>query len=275
MVQRVAGRLKLRDPGQVGFVQGERRGIVVRAIELNVAQLVADVTSDRDYLQVDPRSGSALAVYLGDGERLLGTLYVEHEERGYLKEVHRDTLIALADLAVVALHIPDQARRMAEVMTEMAELRRLGYFKSIESIWLHTAKGLLGAARANIENYQFSGDPTDLERAAARLVRLNEEISLNTNWGPRVKKKRSLDRVLADLVATWQSNFTDVAFIYDNRLTRGVALRLDWLTFHQALSQLVANAETAFPRRPTEGQKYRGTIVLTVAGVGDDIVLTI
>jgi PAS domain S-box-containing protein len=262
-----AGRLPIQ-PG------GYHRGIVVGAYNLGKADLVKDVRRNRDYLEVDPGSRSALAVYLGDGEKILGTIYVAHRKPNHFKAEHRDTLIALADLAVIALGIPEQAERLAVAMARNTELSQFAHFKAVESIWLHTAKGLIVNVDTYIESYLMSSDLEDLRRAKHVLSRLSDEISSYTNWRLRGKTRKRLDRALDDSVATWRSNLRDVEIVYYNRLSRPLSLKLDWITFHQAFSQLILNAAAALPKSPPEGKPYRGTITVTVSAE-DDIVLTI
>lgn len=92
-------------------------GVTVRAFNYNDAQLVVDVRADPDFLDSTGHTGSALAVVLrrssGNGQQPIGVLNVEHGEVGRLTPTHRKTLIALANLAVVAIENADKAAQLS------------------------------------------------------------------------------------------------------------------------------------------------------------------
>jgi len=92
-------------------------GVTVRAFTLNDAQLVSDVRNDPDFLDSTGQTGSALAVVLrgsdGNGGQPIGVLNVEHGEVGRLTAAHRRTLIALANLAVIAIENADKADQLS------------------------------------------------------------------------------------------------------------------------------------------------------------------
>jgi GAF domain-containing protein len=100
------GRMPLNGPG-----------LTVRAYNQNDAKLVPDVKQDPAFLDYTGRTGSALAVVLRrsgeNGQQPIGVLNVEHAEVGRLTETHRRTLIALANLAAVAIENADQAAQLS------------------------------------------------------------------------------------------------------------------------------------------------------------------
>ncbi|MBX3009936.1 MAG: GAF domain-containing protein [Caldilineaceae bacterium] len=100
------GRMALNGPG-----------VTVRAFRLNDAQLVSDVSKDRDFLDSTGATGSALAVVLrrhGEhGRQPIGVLNVEHGEVGRLTAAHRKTLISLSNLAVVAIENAEKADQLS------------------------------------------------------------------------------------------------------------------------------------------------------------------
>ncbi len=110
----VAERDRLRE--KYGTMPLNGRGVTVRAFNRNDAQLIADVSQDDDFLDATGRTGSALAVVLRrggeNGRQPIGILNVEHEAVGRLSFAHRRTLIALANLAAVAI---DNAQRADEL----------------------------------------------------------------------------------------------------------------------------------------------------------------
>ncbi|MCE7983003.1 MAG: GAF domain-containing protein [Caldilinea sp. CFX5] len=100
------GRMPLNGPG-----------LTVRTFNRNDAQLVPDVKQDPDFLDYTGCTGSALVVVLRrsgeNGRQPIGVLNVEHAEVGRLTETHRKTLIALANLAAVAIENADQAVQLS------------------------------------------------------------------------------------------------------------------------------------------------------------------
>jgi GAF domain-containing protein len=100
------GRMPLNGPG-----------LTVYAYNQNDAQLVPDVKQNPYYLDYTGRTGSALVVILRrsgeNGQQPIGILNVEHAEVGRLTETHRRTLIALANLAAVAIENADQAAQLS------------------------------------------------------------------------------------------------------------------------------------------------------------------
>ncbi len=108
-------RDRLRE--KYGVMPLNGRGMTVRAFNLNDAQLVTDVRQDADFLDSTGKTGSALAVVLRRGgepsRQPIGILNVEHEEVGQLTATHRSTLIALANLAAVAIGNAQQAEELS------------------------------------------------------------------------------------------------------------------------------------------------------------------
>ena len=90
-------------------------GITARAVRLNDAQLVADVTQDPDFIQGLPNTGAELAVVLRRGElgtQPLGVLNVEHLKVGGLTMENRTVLIGLSNLAVIAIENAQHAEQL-------------------------------------------------------------------------------------------------------------------------------------------------------------------
>ncbi|MEZ4732661.1 MAG: GAF domain-containing sensor histidine kinase [Caldilineaceae bacterium] len=83
---------------------------------LNDAQLVSDVRNDPDFLDSTGQTGPLAAVLRrsdGNGGQPIGVLNVEHGEVGRLTAAHRKTLIALANLAVIAIENADKANQLS------------------------------------------------------------------------------------------------------------------------------------------------------------------
>ena len=92
-------------------------GITVRAVKLNDAQLVPDVTQDPAFVDATGKTGAELAVVLRHGGHQdgypIGVLNVEHQDTGSLDKEDRDLLIRLADLAAVALQNAEHAEQLS------------------------------------------------------------------------------------------------------------------------------------------------------------------
>ena len=109
----LAERDRLRD--KFGRMSLRGRGVTVRTFNLNDAQLITDVRNDPDFVDATGQTESALMVVLrsgGDKGQPIGVLNVEHREVGRLTLAHRKTLIALANLAVVAIENSQQADQL-------------------------------------------------------------------------------------------------------------------------------------------------------------------
>ncbi|MCX6045837.1 MAG: GAF domain-containing protein [Chloroflexi bacterium] len=94
------------------------RGITARAVQQNHAQLIVDVRQDPDFVDATGgRTRSELAVVIrrsGEGKRQpLGVLNVEHETIGGLSDEDKQLLIALSNLALIAMQSAEQAEQFS------------------------------------------------------------------------------------------------------------------------------------------------------------------
>lgn len=89
----------------VGQIPIDGQGITARAVRMGEAQLVPDVQQDPDFQEFSEQTCSELAVVLraSKEEPVIGVLNVEHPEVGGLDRDDRRLLIALSNLAVIAL----------------------------------------------------------------------------------------------------------------------------------------------------------------------------
>lgn len=97
-------------------------GITARAVQQNHAQLIADVSQDPDFVDAtEGRTRSELAVVIRrseEGKRQpLGVLNVEHEKVAGLDEDDQRLLIALSNLALIALQNTEQAEQLSRTNT--------------------------------------------------------------------------------------------------------------------------------------------------------------
>ncbi len=109
------------------------RGIVGRTTRTGQAELIADVTSDPDYIELMPGVLSQISVPLIQQQAVLGTLNVESARRR-LDEHDFALLQTVADVMVVALHNArlyqqtqrerDAARRAADLLLTLHHISR-------------------------------------------------------------------------------------------------------------------------------------------------------
>lgn len=99
----------LRD--KIGVMPLDGKGITVRAMNENLAQLSQNVELNEDFIRFSDQTQSELAVVLrrSDDGPPFGVLNVEHQDIDGLNTDYRDYLIGLANLAVAALRYADQA----------------------------------------------------------------------------------------------------------------------------------------------------------------------
>lgn len=106
----------LRELHQVMPLQG--RGITVRAIQRNEAQLVGDVTQDEEFIDATGgRTRSELVVVIRpsgvNGKQPFGVINVEHEALGGFDQDDKQLLIALSNLALIAMQNERQAEQLS------------------------------------------------------------------------------------------------------------------------------------------------------------------
>jgi GAF domain-containing protein len=93
---------------------GKKIGVTGRAALTRKPQLVPDVTLDPDYFESYPGICSEIAVPVLDDDTLIGVLNIEHRKLNAFNEHDRDALQYLADLAVVAIRIAEQAEKLIQ-----------------------------------------------------------------------------------------------------------------------------------------------------------------
>ena len=155
-------------------------GISGRAVLSGQAQLVVDVSTDKDYIVQDPNTKSELAVPLLDDARVIGVMDVESDELNGFDELDKDALSLLVDMAVVALNNAERAEKLARSNTVAlmgawgAEIahdvnREVGYIRR-ETFMLQErddlpsdVKARLSAIEQSAENLAMPQKETDTE----------------------------------------------------------------------------------------------------------------
>jgi GAF domain-containing protein len=98
---------------------GQRIGILGRAVATRKSQVVGDVTRDPDYIEVDPRTRSELAVPLLVGREVIGAVILEHAEPdafGSEEFIALSSLAAQAGLAIQHARLYQAERRHAQAL---------------------------------------------------------------------------------------------------------------------------------------------------------------
>jgi sigma-B regulation protein RsbU (phosphoserine phosphatase) len=89
-------------------------GIVGYAAQQKEAILVADVSKDARYVNVNPETRSELAVPLIYKDTVIGVLDLEHTKRGFFTDDHRRTVTTLAAQVAIAVENAQLYERVAE-----------------------------------------------------------------------------------------------------------------------------------------------------------------
>ena len=96
-------------------------GIVGAAAESRQAVLVPDVSKDPRYVQLNPETGSELAVPLIYKDRVIGVLDLEHTRRGFFTDDHKRTITTLAAQIAIAI---ENARLYEKIASQEQQLER-------------------------------------------------------------------------------------------------------------------------------------------------------
>jgi len=120
-------------------LEGDRVGITGRAILSKVAQLVADVGNNGDYIEACHHSRSELAVpILLDGEAI-GVIDVQHPEVGAFDQEDQEMLEFLAEQAAIAIRNARQYEELRNVRNRAESSTALAYMGMASSAWQHRA----------------------------------------------------------------------------------------------------------------------------------------
>ncbi len=123
-------------------------GVVGRVMRTGRAELVKDVSTDRDYRSASPNVRSEVSVPLGVDGRLLGVLNVESAEAP-LDESDRDTLVLIGDRVATALALASERQALRDRADQFARLVAFGTTISA-SLERLDARGQIVAAAAEV-----------------------------------------------------------------------------------------------------------------------------
>ena len=118
---------------------GEKEmGITGRTVRTKEPQLVPDVSEDGDYITFDPRTRSELTVPLLEKEKVLGVLSLESDHTEAFDEDDLNTLQALAELAVIALHNARQYDDLEQTKGLVGARTALAWMGMATNAWSHS-----------------------------------------------------------------------------------------------------------------------------------------
>ena len=162
-----AERLELLQQN-IGHMPLNGNGITVRAIRENDAQLVLNVHRDPCFVDAsEGRTRSELAVVFRDNEgNAIGVLNVEHEEIGGLDPGHRALLIALSDLAYMALKNAQQYEELERTKDRSLANQAVAWLGLLGADWQHT----INQKTFSISNYVTAVSYTHLTLPTSDLV---------------------------------------------------------------------------------------------------------
>lgn len=165
-------------------------GIIGRAMRLLETQCVADVSADPDYMLGYPNTKSELVVPLRHGERLIGALDVESEQRDAFRE--DDVLLAesLGDTLALAI---ENATRYAETHRQATDLSVLYTVTRMTSHSLSLESVLSQALTSVLISLEFEAGLIALADPVDGHLYLAAEYGLPRHLSERYRREGMLD----------------------------------------------------------------------------------
>ena len=247
----VRARLGEIRPIKQRITTGEPIGISGRTVLAKAPQIVDDVSKDPDYVQFDPFVRSALAVPLLDKEKVIGVLGMESNQPEAFDEDDQDTLLGLAELAVIAIRNAQQYDDLRRTRT-LAEARTaLAWMGMTSSAWRHTVHGHAITINDLVELATSALDNRSLPEVSRKLAQISD-MALLIQQHPITAPLTSEESVRSVLVNAllrerfrqlWEhGSYKSVTLRLDFELpgTSAVRANPDWLI--RALDVLVDNA---------------------------------
>ncbi len=103
---------------------GQRIGITGRCARMGAAQIVPDVSSDSDYIKMNPTTKSELAVPVYFDGTLFAVLAVQSEQLDAFTKADRELLETFAELAVIAVNNGRRVVDLTKMNTQLNDMRR-------------------------------------------------------------------------------------------------------------------------------------------------------
>lgn len=152
---------KIGNRRSIDRAAGHRIGVIGRTVEEKKAQIVRDVSKDRDFVVFKWEEGSEITAPLLDGDKVLGVINVESNTVGALDEEDKVTLNALADLAVVALRNAQQYDELRQSNDQLRQINGLigsrtvlQWMEEIAKAFGHYLGDMLSSANTSIDKLE-------------------------------------------------------------------------------------------------------------------------
>ncbi|GAB4579140.1 MAG: hypothetical protein Fur0022_18780 [Anaerolineales bacterium] len=223
----------------------DKRGIVAKAFRENDSKLVPNVNEDPDYLNLSQKTGSELAVPIQRDGIAIGVLNVEHRDIEGLDKEDQELLVALANLASVAINNIEQQKKLSR----RDLLIRLGVFGAT---WVHSIgnraleiKDVLSSLQQNVSIKETYGELVHLAEMEANNI-FKDAKALQAMLEDRISSSESPLVVIYDLLDTWisqwQTKARECKFISSLSQLEDVQIYLEDSFLKQALDILMENA---------------------------------
>ncbi len=152
-------------------------GVIGRCYRTGDAQLLLDVASDPDYLEVDPTTRSEMAVPLRSGDTVFGVLDVASRSAGAFG---RDDLNFLEAIGAQVGRAFDNARMVAMERRTIAELERLSAMKddfiAIANHELRTPVTTIAGFAKSVVRQRDSLSSDEIDDALERIARQSDHL---------------------------------------------------------------------------------------------------
>lgn len=267
----------------IGHMPLNGRGITVRAIRENDAQLVPNVHVEPWFVDAsEGRTRCELAVVFRDNEgTAIGVLNVEHETVGGLDYGHRALLIALSDLAYIALKNAQQYEELERTKDRSLANQAVAWLGLLGADWQHTinqktfsiSNYVTGLSRLLPSTELPEGNVQKVQEALdgiEEVVTNIRDVQFTTQVPPEptgeISESTVLDTELSAIVKRWCPDYLPVeAIFHPNCPNLRVTIRPQWLNV--AMEKLINNALKAMANG--------GTLTITTLAVGKMAHITI
>jgi GAF domain-containing protein len=266
---------------EIGPMRLDGPGITPRAVRENQAQLVADVFQDPDFVDATGQTRSELAVVFRRGGQReggpVGVLNVEHREvNGFTRE-DRALLIALSNLAVVAIYYAEQYKELEEIRDDALATEAVAWLGLSAADWQHTINQKtfsIGVYTEALRRWLARNQtPPDLASVVLETLEGIEKVidSIRTvpfiDRGPaetpgEIEGETLIDLELQKTVTRWCSDREDIVQIFKPQCP-GVKVKIPAQWLRVAMEKLINNALKAMPNG--------GQLMVSTERLGDTV----
>lgn len=136
--------------GSIDLENGERIGIVGRAVQEKRLQLVSDVSKDPDYIPYAPNTLSEWAVPIKVDEQVIGVISVESPRYYTFDEEDVRTLESLATQAAIAIRNAQRFEELKRIKGYIGTKTAVEWIQMVSTAWGHSVRREVGTARGHI-----------------------------------------------------------------------------------------------------------------------------